>query len=84
MQKYLTEYGKNCWMSDYRETMHRAARMVRIANQGNLSFTDTTFLATEAMELFRAAQRCKAEILLFDSYKSPPLVVAVTERGQSG
>ena len=70
---------RDIWMSDYRDAMSRAARMVRIANQGDLSFSDTTFLATEAMELFRDAQCVKEEILLFNSYKSPPLVV--TERG---
>ena len=64
----LEGLAKDCKMADYRDALSRAARMTRIANQGNLSDADAMFLTVEAMELYKAAQRYKEEILLYDSF----------------
>ena len=65
--RYPTGFGKNCWMADYRRVMREAALMRRVARLVE-SPGDAKFLGQKAEALYRAAQRYKVAILLFNSF----------------
>ena len=76
--RYPTEFGKNCWMADYRRAMREAALMRRVARLVE-SPGDAKFLGQKAEALYRAAQRYKVAILLFNSF-----VPRTDREGESG
>ncbi len=67
--RYPTEFGKNCWMADYRNALCRAARMLRVSRLLEASHPeDAEALYTEFLSAFRATRHYKERILLFNSF----------------